>query len=637
MSLAPAEGVVSRTAEGAASLPFWHSRLWRKLAWAMAALGAAGPVAFGLVEMRAGIRDAHRQVGQLQQAQARDLAFAIESSLGMVRRQVQAVTALPWTVTDQFTADMRRAEFGRLLRLLPVLESLNFIGADGALLVAVSRRHMDYMAGRDPGRDPPQVRSGQVALRDGYEPVLAHEIVQAEPKVAGRTVALINLRALASELQQPLQAAAGAAYVVDERNRVVLHRDPTVMMRGQRLSSPLAGAGEVAQTAVGLAGRGVLRSTVAIADSNWVVVVEQPSDVVERPIRSTALRTALVSGAAVIAAMLAAAALAGRISRPVRSLHGAAQQLSAGQLQTRVTLDTRDELEDLAQQFNRMAASLQASVSELEDKVAARTVALQRASQAKSDFLATMSHELRTPLNAILGFADVLREGMAGPMNDEQREFVADIHASGLHLLSLINDVLDLSRIEAGHLQLEVAEFDVGEMVDGTLALVRQRCAHKGLGLQLFIAADVGTWCADARRVKQMLVNLLANAVKFTPRGGHIELRVETVSAAAAGGGPSLCLQVKDTGIGIAPEDHETIFQEFAQVGNDAAGRAEGTGLGLALVRRLAVAHGGSISVDSALGRGATFTISLPAGRPAPDLEAAFATPGANEPRRPPS
>ena len=636
MSLAPAECVASRSALGAAPLPFWHSRLWRKLAWAMAALGAAGPVAFGLVEMRAGIRDAHRQVGQLQQTQARDLAFAIESSLGMVRRQVQAVTALPWTVADQFTADMRRAEFGRLLRLLPVLESLNFIGADEALLVAVSRRHLDYMAGRDPGRDPPQVRSGQVALRDGYEPVLAHEIVQAEPKVSGRTVALINLRALASELRQPLQSAAGAAYVVDERSRVVLHQDPAVMMRGQLLSPLLRGTGEVAQTAVGLAGRGVLRSTVAIADSNWVVVVEQPSDVVEQPIRSTALRTALVSGAAVIAAMAAAATLAGRISRPVRSLHGAAQQLSAGRLQTRVTLDTDDELADLAHQFNRMAASLQANVAELEDKVAARTIALQRASQSKSDFLANMSHELRTPLNAILGFADVLREGMAGPMNDEQREFVADIHASGMHLLSLINDVLDLARIEAGQLQLEVAEFDVAETVDGALALVRQRCTLKGLKLQLSIGPEVSTWQADARRVKQMLVNLLANAVKFTPAGGHIELRVDVVSAGTATDGSSLCLQVKDTGTGIAPEDHGKIFREFVQVGSDAVGRAEGTGLGLALVRRLAIAHGGSITVDSALGMGATFTIELPARPPTPDLQAAHATPAAaNEPRGP--
>ena len=300
--------------------------------------------------------------------------------------------------------------------------------------------------------------------------------------------------------------------------------------------------------------------------------------------------------------------LASRVTRPVRVLNAAVARIGAGNLDTLIVLRTGDELEDLATQFNRMAENLRASYADLEDKVTARTLDLQRANRHKSEFLANMSHELRTPLNAILGFADVLREGMAGPLNGEQREYIADIHASGLHLLALINDVLDLSKIEAGQLELEPCEFSVPETTAAAVALVRQRTLQKNLALQVDLSPALGLWQADERRFKQVLLNLLSNDVKFTPDGGRVTVQAGVCDDPAEG----LWVSVQDTGIGIAAADHEVVFQEFRQVGADSAGRAEGTGLGLALARRLVEQHGGRITLHSEPGAGARFRFNIP-------------------------
>jgi signal transduction histidine kinase len=230
---------------------------------------------------------------------------------------------------------------------------------------------------------------------------------------------------------------------------------------------------------------------------------------------------------------------------------------------------------------------------------------LEVANKHKSEFLANMSHELRTPLNAIIGFSEVLRERMFGELNEKQADYLKDIHESGKHLLSLINDILDLSKIEAGRMELELSQFELPNTLQTALTLVRERAMRHGIALGLTIGAGVGQIQADERKVKQILVNLLSNAVKFTPDGGRVDVnaRLDTDKVEVA---------VSDTGVGIAKEDREMVFEEFRQAGRDYTKKAEGTGLGLALTKRFVELHGGTITLESELGRGSTFTFTLP-------------------------
>ena len=230
---------------------------------------------------------------------------------------------------------------------------------------------------------------------------------------------------------------------------------------------------------------------------------------------------------------------------------------------------------------------------------------LEIASQHKSEFLANMSHELRTPLNAVIGFSEVLEQKMFGELNDKQLEYVRDIHDSGRHLLSLINDILDLSKIEAGKIELELSHFDLPSAIEGTLTLVRERALRHGLEMSLSIDERLGEIEADERKVRQILLNLLSNAVKFTPDAGRISIVADVVDGSAR-------IAVSDTGVGIDAADHEAIFEEFRQAGGDHDGKREGTGLGLTLARRFVELHSGQIWVQSAAGEGATFTFTLP-------------------------
>jgi signal transduction histidine kinase len=238
---------------------------------------------------------------------------------------------------------------------------------------------------------------------------------------------------------------------------------------------------------------------------------------------------------------------------------------------------------------------------EIEDK----SRELELANRHKDEFLASMSHELRTPLNAIIGFSEVMLERMFGDVNAKQEEYLNDILSSGRHLLSLINDILDLAKIEAGRMELEPTDFDLPQAIDNALILIRERAMQRGITLDRWIDPRLGEIRGDERKIKQVLVNLLSNAVKFTPEGGRIDVRAVLADGFVE-------ISVADTGVGIAPEDHETVFEEFRQVGTDYARKHEGTGLGLALARKFVDLHGGTIWVKSQLEQGSTFTFTIP-------------------------
>ncbi|MEP6943315.1 MAG: GAF domain-containing protein [Betaproteobacteria bacterium] len=237
-------------------------------------------------------------------------------------------------------------------------------------------------------------------------------------------------------------------------------------------------------------------------------------------------------------------------------------------------------------------------------EIADKSRQLEVASQHKSEFLANMSHELRTPLNAIIGFSEVLAERMFGEINDKQEEYLGDILDSARHLLSLINDILDLSKIEAGRMELNVSDFHLSAAIENTIMLMRERAHRRDITLSCVIDEKLGEIRADERKVKQVLLNLLSNALKFTSEGGRIDVR-------AAKRGDCVEISVADTGVGIALEDQATVFEEFRQVGS-ASKRVEGTGLGLAISRKFVELHGGAIRVESEPGKGSTFAFTIP-------------------------
>ncbi len=238
---------------------------------------------------------------------------------------------------------------------------------------------------------------------------------------------------------------------------------------------------------------------------------------------------------------------------------------------------------------------------EIEDK----SRQIEAANRHKSEFLANMSHELRTPLNAIIGFSEVLQEKLFGELNEKQAEYTDDILTSGRHLLSLINEILDLSKVEAGRMELELAAFDLPLAIDNARTFVRERATRHGITVDVKVDERLGAFVGDERKIKQILLNLLSNAVKFTPEGGRIAIDARRTNGAAE-------ISVSDTGIGISPDDQARIFEEFRQVGSDYANKVEGTGLGLTLAKKFVELHGGKIWVTSEVGKGSRFTFTLP-------------------------
>ena len=337
-------------------------------------------------------------------------------------------------------------------------------------------------------------------------------------------------------------------------------------------------------------------------------------------------RRSLVLLGSFAAGVLALALVAGFVISwsfivPVRAAHAALREVAAGNFAATITVPNRDEFGELAEQLNRMTrelARLQGRQREAAAELTRVNDRLQHASQAKSEFLANMSHELRTPLNAILGFTEMMRDGLYGEVPPELDEPLADIQTNGRHLLRLINDVLDLSKIEAGRMELAPGEYTVAEVLDTVRASLRSLAEAKGLAFTVSAPADLPPARGDAKRLTQCLTNLVGNAVKFT-RAGSVAVTVELVGA-------SLRFRVTDTGIGIPKEQLDHVFDEFRQVDATITREYGGSGLGLAITRRFVELHGGRIGVESELGRGTTFWFAVPlrleeadAGRAAPD------------------
>ena len=302
-----------------------------------------------------------------------------------------------------------------------------------------------------------------------------------------------------------------------------------------------------------------------------------------------------VAAGAMVVALLLGFVLSWSLIGPIQQIDARLAAIASGNFSEHVDITNRDELGALAVNVNRMNDELRRVYKELEN-----------ASEHKSEFLASMSHELRTPLNAIIGFSQVLRERISGDINAKQEEYLDDILSSGNHLLALINEVLDLAKVEAGQVELHVAPFLLQDALERGISTVREQATSGGVQLTLHANGGPTVVTGDERRIRQVIFNLLSNAVKFTPSGGRVDVTATHADGEAR-------ISVADTGGGIAADDLERIFEEFQQT-ELGARLHEGTGLGLALAKRFVEMHGGRIWCDSVVGTGSTFVFTLPLG-----------------------
>jgi two-component system, NtrC family, sensor kinase len=613
-----------------------HRRLIWKYTAVVVTLVAAAVVSVGLTELYFTYQDSKRALTRVEQDKASTAATSIEQQIQEILRELEAV-AQPTVGKGTAGLAERNQDFQRLFGREKLVGQLSYLDSTGKERVRTSPLELDRInSGIDRSRSDAftgarseQRYFGPIYFQRGSQPHMTIAVSENAPG-RGVVVADIDLSPVRQAIERARVGTAGYAYAVDSRGEVFTHSDIDLVLRHTNFASLpqvrdalRATSGAPADTATigrDQDGTKVLSAFQTIQPLGWRVFVEQPLSEAFAPIKSAIWRTALLLVAFLLLAIATGILLARRLVRPIESIQAAAAKVGSGSLNQRIEISSDDELGALADEFNRMAARLEESYADLEQKVDERTRELatalreldeksrelEAASRHKSEFLANMSHELRTPLNAILGFSQVLRERLFGDVNQKQEEYLDDILTSANHLLALINDILDLSKVEAGQVDLELAPFSLREALERGVVMVRERATKDGVEVALTAVPEADVVTGDERRIRQVIFNLLSNAVKFTPPGGAVD-----VSAAQVNG--EITVSVADTGPGIAAEDQERIFEEFQQTDAGIAQR-EGTGLGLALSKRLVELHGGRIWVESEPGHGSTFAFTLPAG-----------------------
>jgi signal transduction histidine kinase len=609
----------------------------RRLIWRYAvvvvSLVVAAIVSVGLTELYFSYEDSRQAVTSLEAEKAASAAVSIGQFIDEMLGDVRKVS----NATSDRVA--RRQDFRGLLgqqKLITELTYLDSRGRDCVHVYSFEVGQLDSIAcqGDQSGsQEFIQARIGQqyfggvVFDQRDARPHMSIAVPEAAPG-RGVIVADVDLRSVVDAIGRAQIGAEGYAYAVDSRGELISHPNVNLVLAHTsfaalpQVHAALSGAkstsADVVTDGQDPGGRQVLSAFQGVDPPGWWVFVEEPISEAFAPIQAAIWRTVLLLIAFIVLAVATSVLLARNLVRPIESIQAAAAKIGSGALNQRIEIASRDELGALADEFNRMAARLQAYYADLEHEVQERTRELatalaqldlksrelEAASHHKSEFLANMSHELRTPLNAISGFSQVLRRELVGEINEKQAEYLDDVLTASRHLLSLIDDVLDLAKVEAGQIELRVAPFSLFDVLEGGAVVVRERATRGDVRVSVTSDPGITTVVGDERRIRQVIFNLLSNAVKFTPAGGEVKVNAERVDG-------EIRISVRDTGPGISPEDQERIFQEFqqAEAGKE---QREGTGLGLALSKRLVELHDGRIWVDSKPGNGSTFTFTLP-------------------------
>jgi signal transduction histidine kinase len=742
----------------------------------------------GALEMWYSYQSTKTTLARAQSDKAEAAAQRVEQFFAELERQVSWATRASASSLDQ-----HRTDYSLLLQQLPAIDRLIYLDGSGREQLKLTRDGTSLPGNIDYSRDAlyrnavaERVSFGAIELRSSREPFMKIAMAHSG-RNTGVTVAEINLKFLSEIVRAIPLNTGGRAYVVGPQGRMLAHSGRDVATAGDMSNLPQVAASRepgANPVVIGrdLDGHSVLVGSASVARMNWSIFVEQPLSEAFGPLYDLADRIIWLLALGLVVAILAGTLQARRMLVPIRALQAGASRLGASDFSQRIAVRTGDEIEELADQFNEMAAQLRESYSKLELKVDERTrdlaqsvrelkaleeigravassldlkavlativtravelvhadagaiysyteseqtlilaeaygldagfveavrsihgeearsvmgtvaaardsilipdlsarqdyphrdvtlaagfnsalviplvgpdeilgalVVLRKptgefpantgglmqtfahqsvlamhnarlfheieekshqlatANAHKSQFFANMSHELRTPLNAVLGYSELLVDGLYGSLPDKAKDVLGRIQVNGKHLLGLINDVLDFSKAEAGQLSLGLEEYSMKSLVESVIASTESLAHAKGLALQAVVDNDLPTGRGDDRRLKQVLLNIVGNAIKFSD-AGEVEIR-----ACAADG--QFKVAVRDSGPGIAPEDQARIFEEFQQVDSSSTRQKGGTGLGLAISKRIIGLHGGSISVESALGAGSTFHIVLP-------------------------
>jgi signal transduction histidine kinase/ActR/RegA family two-component response regulator len=609
-----------------------RGRLFRKYAVYLTGLLSVALLISGLVGVYFSYRDTRVLVDELEREKARNAAIRIGQFIRSAESQLRG--ALPFGRESNAPADEPQyLELLKLLHLAPAVADAAWIDASGHERVRVSRVTRDVVGSNVDRTAELGFRAassskawyGPVYFRRGTEPFLAAAVAGSQPE-SGVVIADINLKFVLDVVSAIRSGKAGHAYVVDSRGRLISHPDMSLVLKISDLSAlpqvkaALASTGRgnaPGETVIAKDGRGYwsLTAHAPIEDLDWTILVEQPLAEAFAPMLGSVTRSALVLLLGIILAIAASLMLARQMVAPIRTLEAGVERLAAGRLDEPVVVKTRDELEALAGQFNRMARQLQDSYTGLEQKIDARTRELAEANNAKSRFLAAASHDLRQPVHALGLFVAQLNEAR-DPL--ARQRIVERIAASSVAVSDLLEALLDISRLDAGNMERQHAEFalqPILERLEHSFALAAQ-----AKGLRLRVRPTRTCIASDPLLLERILLNLVSNAVRYTRTGGVL-IGVRRHGGCAA-------IEVWDTGVGIAPEEQRRIFEEFYRLPSGGADSAKGLGLGLAIVERLARLLDLPISVSSAVGRGSKFSLSAPLAH-GPAAEAPVAAPTA--------
>jgi signal transduction histidine kinase len=566
----------------------------------------------GLVGATLTWRQQQQALADVQLARADASAVRIQQFLREIELQLRGLALLPWTADS---AVQRRQDALRVLRLTPAISDIVLIDADGRERLAESRLELsrsDLMSDRSASPAVAGARSrgayhSDVTFRRDSEPFMTIAVAGAAGGVAIAEVSLKHIWDVVSTIRV---GDSGIAYVVDPTGRLIAHPDIQLVLRNTDLSATLRAfavdtgmAPAAAVRTIGTRGVPVVATSRQVQPVGWSVVVEQPLGEADEPLRSAVRGALWVAAASLVFALMAAIWSAWRMARPLRQLAAGAAQIGSGQLAHRITLQSGDELQQLGDRFNAMAAELQASYAGLEQQVEQRTRALSEANRAKSRLLAAASHDLRQPLHAL----NLLVAQLHDVVDPAERERLGRrVEAVVASINGLFDGLLDVSKLDAGVVQPRVAPLPVQRILDRID--ISYAGAARAKDLELRIRPSSAWVQSDPILLERIVGNLVGNAIRYTSRGAVL------VGCRHAGG--QLRLGVWDTGIGIPPDQQDRVFEEFYQLDSGGAARGEGLGLGLSIVARLATLLGHPVHLRSAVGRGSCFGIDLPLAAP---------------------